>query len=789
MKFLLTFLIFNLSFSYTANASINISERLKLRNELFIATEKELEPRKETDTKKEIDLKKIRAYLFDQEVLQRLDNWITYKENESYVVDCQGYLRPYFSAPKILAPLCYFLRQDDIEKRKQYYEFVKLYLLENRAIYFELSNDPRLDEKLQKKAKTYYEYSKSLDEKALQGCFSTALAANYNKHQDGYSPFSMVKPCLSNTFKVQGDIAKIPFLEINIQKTFGGAQPGHAVSATGWIPGNETTYLYDNYLYGNDFGGKLADDLETLQDIMTSLYPLSGRGSYKAMLDQLEKDQLEKDQIEKYQSKIFTSAEGFADAKNHPVWRQKAPSIFGELLSSFDKAQESIFIDIFFLGGTMGASLAKHLVSLSEDREHRPNLKILILRDLDNHFGHKEEMMPVYNFLKAYSYLHPDRLLISKSHISSHFSGLPDFLTDVISDDFLNAVGLKDRLPLSSEVKSDHSKVVVIDGKTSRPIAFVGSKNWTDSSGAVCYDEVVKIVGPAAAVVQDDYYFDMFYALNYEFGPEDKADDTWLDHFLTKGWAKVKDQKNISREKKIALILQPFDLLNRNGNFESQLKGGLELPEAGTTLLRTGYNNIDSTQNNALAQVIQLIQSAQTNIYIKDQYLFERNIVLALLRAKEKNPGLDIRILLEPLDRANPKHMPNLLYADILKDAGIQIRFKKVIENKIVVQEYHMKTISADGKFVISGSANKDQTTMYGSFREEQVDVFDENAAKVHDKVFLAHWADAESEEFTGFDFQVPGGIKDLNGEELKSSDFIALLRDLISILFDAKMF
>src|SRR5690606_4122904 len=85
---------------------------------------------------------------------------------------------------------------------------------------------------------------------------------------------------------------------------------------------------------------------------------------------------------------------------------------------------------------------------------------------------------------------------------------------------------------LYAGVKSDHSKVFVIDGKTQHPTALVGSKNLTDASGALCFDEVVKVEGPGAAVVQDDYYFDMVYALSREMKP-----DT-LRHFAQNGWSK-----------------------------------------------------------------------------------------------------------------------------------------------------------------------------------------------------------------------------------------------------------
>ena len=749
MKYLITSLIVIFSFIHEANADLNIFENLNIRNELFIATQK------------------VRPLLYDEDVLRRLDAWVTNEANEGYVVPCQFHLRPIFQSSKIIAPLCYFLRQDDPGVRGRYYDFVNLFILQQKAVVFELMRDPRYDENLQKKALKYYDLFTNIDENKLRQCFKVAMRTDYT---GGISsvPFSGIATCLINNLK-DPYASSLTFIGLNPQKVFGN-HPGHPVSAAGWISGNKVTYLHHN-----DVSEELTEILESTFNLVQGLYPLNGRGSFQNMLKEDSQN-------------IFTAEEGFEPIKTHPVWGQGS-SIFSELIDGFNSAKESIFIDIFFLGGTMGGSLAKHLVRLLEQK---PNLKILILRDLDNHFGHEEEMLPVFNFLKAYSYLHPDRLMISKSHIMSHLSGLPDIFREVVTDEFLKLSGLQEHLDLYGKAVSDHSKVVVIDGKSSSPVALVGSKNWTDSSGGNCYDEVVKIEGPAAAVVLDDYYFDMFFALENEFYKDGEKNDSYLDHYLKNGWAKIENLKNLSRKQKVSAILQPFDLLNRDENLKSQLKHNpkVNVTEQGTTLLRTGYNNVDSTDNNALAQVIQLILNAKEKILIKDQYLFDRNVVFALLKAKQKNPDLDIRIILDPLERASIKGMPNLLYLDILRDAGIRVRFKKVLPpGGNIAQEYHMKTISADGKFVISGSANKDQTTMYGSFREEQVDIFDEEATAVHDRVFEDHWENGSYDDFQKFNFKVPFNLKGLDGKELSQEEFIALLRDVISIMFDAKMY
>ena len=240
----------------------------------------------------------------------------------------------------------------------------------------------------------------------------------------------------------------------------------------------------------------------------------------------------------------------------------------------------------------------------------------------------------------------------------------------------------------------------------------------------------------------------------------------------------------------IANILKPFDLLDRNEQGQAQRTADLKINSSGKTLVRGGGNNVDSSRTNAVDQVVQLIKNAKKKILIKDQFLFDRHTVLALIDAKKANPNLDIKAILEPLEVANPKGMPNLLYLDILEKVGIDVKFANLAHNDKVPQEYHMKTISADGQVVITGSANKDQTTMYGAFREQQLEIFDEVATKVHDDVFEEHWrSNDRSVDFTKYDFPVPGNMVGPNGKPMTPTQFIALVRNVVAVMFDASVF
>jgi len=252
--------------------------------------------------------------------------------------------------------------------------------------------------------------------------------------------------------------------------------------------------------------------------------------------------------------------------------------------------------------------------------------------------------------------------------------------------------------------------------------------------------------------------------------------------------ASSKDYKeSMSLDEMVTLILRPIDLLERNSQHQSGLKKNLSVVEQGKMVARSGFNNVDSTRTSVVDQVIQMINFARKNIYIQDQFLFDRKVVDAMILAKRKNPNLDIRILLGPLDEAKPAGFPNTVYLDQMQDAGIQVK-KKITINDLpgIAQEFHHKTISADGKYLIVGSANKDQTTMYGSFREEQLDIANSELTGNHDKVFLQRWnSEKESTDFVAF--EVPFDTQKFLGKQMEQKDFMELIRSLVVILFEVR--
>ncbi|MFN3455766.1 MAG: phospholipase D-like domain-containing protein, partial [Pseudobdellovibrio sp.] len=625
------------------------------------------------------------------------------------------------------------------------------------------------------RAKDYFRYFKSINQAGIETydqqfakCFAPVLNFKYTAEYN-YSPFQMVASCINSTFpKVLATLPSqtkmnIPFFAVNLANNFIN-HPGHAISTTGWLQGNNL-----NYFTYNDVSQNLVEKMASVKYILTQNFNFKSQGSLQSFQNA---DLLN----------TFTDKNGIPTVYNHPVWSQKN-TFFSDLIQSIDKAQESMFMDMFFLGGTTGASLAHHLLLKIQKN---PNFKIFFLRDNINHFGYENEMRPVFNFLLATSLKYPKNIIILESYIEGRKSGLPFVLQETVTDGLLFNTGIQNHLSLYGRAQSDHSKVIVIDGmNTETAVAYVGSKNLTDSSGAVCYDDVVKIQGPAAHVVLDDYYDDMKAAL---INKADKYSPQYLMYIFKNGWANGDITLGTTVEAMATTILKPFDLLNRDIKGYAQNKSFI-VPIKGSTVLRTGLNNVDSSRTNIIDQVIQSILFAQKKILIKEQFLFERRIINALIKVKNNNPNLDIRIILEPIPLAKPQGFPNLLYLSELAKYKIQVKFKKTVVNSQISQDYHFKTLSVDGKFLISGSANKDFNTMYGAFREEQIDIFNPNLAAVHDKQFEEQWikSNETGSVFQSYDFEVPSEVEQLLGLKLSPSQLIELLKEFINTLYDIK--
>ena len=412
---------------------------------------------------------------------------------------------------------------------------------------------------------------------------------------------------------------------------------------------------------------------------------------------------------------------------NNPVISQP---IATDLRETIRGAKETLFVDIFLMGGTWGMDIAKELLLASER-----GVKVVLVRDTDNKFSSGFEMEPLWDALEAHSYDNPN-LTVMRSQINKRPSGLPfglDNITKLFAQFF--------DLPLSLAAKSDHSKVVIADGLTAKPSMWVGSKNTVDSGGSFFFDEVFHIDGPAAAASQLSFLEDIREArvLAVKEGRNGgQPSDAWVDGLI--------------------------------GRMERR-KSGLErtvVHVAGDASVQIVENNADDSVRNAESSILALLEGAETSIDMYQFLAYSPSIAEALARAIHR--GVEVRIL---MDSVGKKVEMNNLLAVLMNEHGVSqsqidsmIRWRSQlpggsqidegVENPIEEQQQHTKTIIVDGKRTLAGSTNFDIASLSGAFREFSVTVEDEAAATIATERFEALFNSAVNSRPYDTEFQEP---------------------------------
>ncbi|MCC7440595.1 MAG: hypothetical protein IT285_03115 [Bdellovibrionales bacterium] len=591
--------------------------------------------------------------------------------------------------------------------------------------------------------------------------------------------------------------------------------PAHAAAGIGFLGGNDVTYLTRNRQdsdYVEHFESLYAGTKDPVAQV-------PGAQTVDQIVALINSGRLP-----------FTGTL-FPRAENHPTFALNDSigahqAIFPQMVQAIRTAKHTVFMDMFFIGGTVGVVLGQELIAAA-DR----GVKVYLLHDPYNPFNYGPEIRPVFNWLMAYSRQNPTKMVAAGSYVFAHRTGLPAYFDALIPDHVVESLMRRGTQvfsflpPLFPKAKSDHSKVMVIDGAgawtDSVPVAFVGSKNWTDSSGAMTFDEVAKVTGPAAVATQDSYYWDFWYALKaggHGREPMDPAAiETALAAFdpLARKWDASKNRVVPTRAELA---------------FVSAIEPNLSV--------RIGQNNIDGSETSALDQNIAAIRMAKKQIVVNDQFLYDRRVVEELLDKARTSPEVMIYVMLEPISKssgvtAEPLGgFPNTLYADLLmykelevNDAGqiarrvawpnIRFKWKHVPHSDEFHMEYHMKTITVDGfnaqgarvasgpALLISGSANKDHMTMHGAFRETQLEIWDGRgcagtgpaarcgAVAEADRIFWARWnnqldleAGGGSKDADAFRFQVPPELQQVFTKVLRRdmtpAEFLLFARSLI---------
>lgn len=525
---------------------------------------------------------------------------------------------------------------------------------------------------------------------------------------------------------------------------------------------------------------------------------------------------------------LFTTEEGFLNTVDsesiysspHPMLgalSNGSLGIYGEMLQSIRSAKESVFIDIFWMGGSIGMNLAKELMKKVIEN---PQFTVVIITDRQNKFQYGLELDMVYRYMRAFSEKFSQyHFYITPAQINLKRTALPEFVDLLVTNKTVNDLhsneSLKDFLEkdgFNLLAKSDHSKVMIIDGK--RPgegLAFVGSKNWTDSSGGVNVDEVARIQGPAAALILNSFYYDIFEAFIMDLDP--RLGGAMVHNHIETHFPG--ENKNLSlRRKAIQKLLAAVDIVDRY----KDLNYNFPYKAVGTAVVAPTQNNIYGTEMSPIEQNIQTILSAQKQVIIDDQFLYDPSVVEALKHVMI-NKKVKVYIMLESLLPMVPgevvgAHIPNNLFLPELTHLGALAKWHltpsevlyAVLEDNFkhprqtLSTTFHLKSITVDGVLadersvceqnraqwkqdripvLITGSANKDIMTMSGGFRESQVAIYDSYAVFTHDCLFWTRWDDPDTTQMTdGLDFKLPPQAESLGFT--KNEEFLNFLRRLL---------
>lgn len=606
--------------------------------------------------------------------------------------------------------------------------------------------------------------------------------------------------------------------------------PGSVISKTGFVRGNAITVVNRNRTAADPTLEKVfAQAFPKLTDLYKEKYKgLSNAELVKVMRETIRsaeaagKNPLHEafggsDEVVFQDGSFSVTKHDLLSHDKHPVWQnygdksEHANQVFPAIANAIRKAKSTVFIDMFFFGGTISLSLSDLLLHRLKEN---PNLKVVLLHDDLNDLGLKLEMRPVYNFLRAYMAEHPDRLLAIPANVySKKVSGIPRLFSSAFEGDIMKAAGIDTTHFASLQAISDHSKVVVVDGDLPQgePTAIIGSKNWADTSGALSNDESVQIIGPGAVIALDNYYFDIVHGIIRDWKSETYAEKLYTEVF-EKGWVKncdsTQNTEATSIEQKAALMVCPFDILKRyklqkfdwsnvDGDFYKQFPQVVSR-EYGSGTVRHGENNWDASIRSILNQDLEAIYRAQKQIVISEQYVSQPAVVRALI--KRSQAGVKVYIVFEAFLKNDPPGLPNVLYLEDMQRAGIKIRFKRHAHSSFFPGEFHGKTLSVDGfdaqgnplhskensPILIIGSANKDFLTLTGAFREAQVEVIDSQASKQHDANFWRYYSNNDESYEASLDAFAKSRVgKMLQASDLTIPDFMEYARWMLGALYD----
>lgn len=456
------------------------------------------------------------------------------------------------------------------------------------------------------------------------------------------------------------------------------------------------------------------------------------------------------------------------DPTGHPVFMQDP--IYIQIKDMIDRAQDSIFIDIFLFGGTLGATLSEYLFEqVKIKKQMNPSFKVLMLHDYATNYNMKDEMMPIFEYIKKRISTEPDLkdcFYLLQANIVRHPPGIPFRITNLIpkTDDVFKEIEKRNTY---YESKIDHSKVVVIDANTNHPAAYFGSKNWTDHSGGYYYDNAIYVEGPAAALVQASYLRDVEAALT-----DDPNELRWFFY-------KEEGYDNVRYLPKKKEILEWFKIKKAS------------YPAVGSEKVCFAEADIDGTVKNVRNMLVDMIRHAKKSIYMEQLFIYDKYINDALIKRKIEEPDLDIKIVADHNGNFGMNGLPNTAFVKEMQSYGIEVRARKTYgivakfpngKEQSYHQENHRKIASVDGKVLLGGSSNLNPDTLQGSFREFGAQIYDRKVIADFESNFLRDWDDGN--KMSDLDIE---NFQARVGGKLFSKDLSSLINDILSQLIRSK--
>ena len=110
--------------------------------------------------------------------------------------------------------------------------------------------------------------------------------------------------------------------------------------------------------------------------------------------------------------------------------------IYIKIRDMIASSKESIFIDIFLFGGTLGATLSEYLLDQTKEKiKENPEFKVVILHDYATNYNMLDEMMPIFEYIKERTNSDPvlkKSVSLLQANIQRHPPGIPFGITKLI---------------------------------------------------------------------------------------------------------------------------------------------------------------------------------------------------------------------------------------------------------------------------------------------------------------------------------------------------------------------